>query len=73
MLCSQRPLAISRALICRSSHQAILISGLMNLPMVTAAERHGELIADFEAYCSGLRKAQVMWIGRLPATDQARL
>jgi hypothetical protein len=45
----------------------------MNPPMVTAAERHSELIADLEAYCSGLSKAQVMRIGRLSPTDQARL
>ena len=50
-----------------------LIAGLMQLPMMTAAERHGELVADFETQRSGLGKPQVMRIGRLPATDQAGL
>ena len=49
------------------------IAGLMQLPMMTAAERYGELVADFEAECPGLRKPQVMRIGRLPAADEARL
>ena len=33
-----------------------LIAGLMQLPVVTAAEGHGEFIADFEAQGSGLGK-----------------
>ena len=45
----------------------------MQLPMMTAAERYGELVADFETERSGLREAQVMRIGRLPAADQAGL
>ena len=45
----------------------------MQLPMMAAAERHGELIADFEAQGSGLGKPQVMRIGRLPAADEAGL
>ncbi len=45
----------------------------MQLPMMTAAERHGELVADFETERSGLGKPQVMRIGRLPAADQAGL
>ena len=45
----------------------------MQLPMMTAAERDGELVADFEAERSGLRKPQVMRIGRLPAADEAGL
>ena len=49
------------------------IAGLMQLPMMTAAERDGELVADFETERPGLRKAQMMRIGRLPAADQARL
>ena len=49
------------------------IAGLMQLAMMTAAERHRELVADFEAECSWLRKPQVMRIGRLPAADQAGL
>jgi hypothetical protein len=49
------------------------IAGLMQLPVMTAAERHGELVADFETQSSGLGKAQVMRIGRLPAADEAGL
>ena len=45
------------------------IAGLMKLPMMTAAERHGELIADLETQRSRLSKPQMMWIGRLPAAD----
>ena len=45
----------------------------MKLPMMTAAEGHGELIADLETQRSRLSKSQMMWIGRLPAADQARL
>jgi hypothetical protein len=45
----------------------------MQLPMMTAAERYGELVADFETQRSELGKAQMMRIGRLPAADQAGL
>ena len=45
------------------------IARLMELPMVTTAERHGELITDFETKRSGLSKAQVMWIRRLTAAE----
>ena len=41
--------------------------------MVTAAQRHGELVARLAAKRPGLRKAQVMGIARLAAADQARL
>jgi hypothetical protein len=50
-----------------------LIACLMQLPMMTAAKGYGELVADFETQRSGLRKPQVMRVGRLPATDQAGL
>ena len=46
------------------------IAGLMKLPMMTAAERHGEFVADFETQCSGLGKPQVMRIGRLLAANE---
>ena len=49
------------------------VAGLMQLPMMTAAEGYGELVADFEAEGPGLGKPQVMRIGRLPATDEAGL
>jgi hypothetical protein len=51
-----------------------LIARLMQLPMMTAAERDGELIADFETQRSGLGKAQVMRIRRLsPSTASAKV
>jgi hypothetical protein len=43
---------------------------MMQLPMMTAAERYGEFVADFETQCSGLRKPQVMRIGRLLAANE---
>ena len=45
----------------------------MQLPMVPAAERHRELVADFETDCPGLGKPQMMRIAGLPAAYQARL
>ena len=45
----------------------------MQLPVMPAAKRHRELIADFETDCPGLGKPQVMGIAGLPAADQARL
>ena len=50
-----------------------LIAGLMQLTMVPAAERHGELITDLETDRPRLRKAQMMRIGRLPSADETRL
>jgi hypothetical protein len=50
-----------------------LIAGLMQLPMMTAAKGYGELVADFEAQGSRLRKSQVIRIGRLAPADQAWL
>ena len=49
------------------------IASLMQLPMMAAAERYGEFVADFETQRSRLRKPQVMRIGRLPAADQTGL
>ena len=45
------------------------IAGLMQLPVMATAEWHSELVADFETERSGLRKPQVMRIGRLSAAD----
>ena len=50
-----------------------LIAGLVQLPMMAAAQRHGEFIAHLEANGSGLGKPQVMRIGGLPAADETRL
>src|SRR5580704_6761178 len=49
------------------------IATAMDLTVVAAAQRHGELIADLAAKCPALGKAQVMSIGRNAATDKARL
>ena len=49
------------------------VAGLVQLPVMPTAERHGELIADFQANAARLRKSQMMWVARLPTTDQARL
>ena len=46
------------------------ITGLMQLPMMTAAERNSEFVADLETQGPELGKPQVMRIGRLPAADQ---
>ena len=50
-----------------------LIACLVQLPMVPAAERHGEFIADFEADGTRLRKAQVMRVRWLTPADQTGL
>jgi hypothetical protein len=45
----------------------------MQLPMMSPAERHSEFVADFATECTRLREAQMVWIGRPAAADQARL
>jgi hypothetical protein len=45
------------------------ITGLMKLPVMTATERDSELIANFKADGSGLRKAQMMRVGGLPPAN----
>jgi hypothetical protein len=42
----------------------------MDLAMVTATERDGELVADLASECPRLRKAQVMRIRRLAAAEE---
>jgi hypothetical protein len=49
------------------------VARTMQFPVMPAAERDREFIAHLETNGSGLRKPQVMGIGRLPATDKARL
>ena len=49
------------------------ITTVMNFAVMPAAQRNGELIADFAAECGALRKAQMMGIGRVPATNKAWL
>ena len=43
----------------------------MELTMVTAAERHRELVAYFAPERALLRKPQMMWICRLAPADKA--
>ena len=50
-----------------------LVTVAVNFAMMSTAEGHGELVADFEAQGSRLGKAHVVRIGRLPAADQAGL
>src|SRR5262245_13810918 len=45
----------------------------MHRAMMDAAERHGKFIARLAAERTRLQVAQVMGIGWLPATDEARL
>jgi len=45
----------------------------MNLPVMAAAKRNGEFIADVKAECLRLRKTQVVRVGRLTSADKARL
>ena len=49
------------------------IAGLMQLPVMPAAQGDRELIAHLETNGSRLCKPQVMRIGRLPAADETRL
>jgi hypothetical protein len=49
------------------------VAGLMKLAVVTAAKRHGELIADLEAERPWLGKAKVMRVGGLAAANKAGL
>jgi len=68
-----KPLGNWQGIDVEASPPSHFISGLMQLPMMTAAERNGELVADFETQGSGLGKPQMVRIGRLPAADQAGL
>ena len=49
------------------------VATAMDLAMMAAAERHGELIADLAAKRSMLGEAQMMGIGRPAATNQTGL
>ena len=51
----------------------LFVPSLVQLPMMAAAQRHGELITYLKPNGPGLRKPQVMRIAGLPAADQARL
>ena len=49
------------------------IGGLVQLPVMAAAERYGELVADFEAQGPRLRKSEMMRVAGLSSADKARL
>ena len=49
------------------------IGGLVQLPVMAAAERYGELVADFEAQGARLRKPEMMRVARLSSADETRL
>ena len=50
-----------------------LITDPVNLAMVSAAKRNGEFVTYFAPERTLLCKSQMMSIGRLPATNYARL
>jgi hypothetical protein len=52
---------------------SLFIPDLMKLPMVPAAQRDCELIADLKTDGPRLRKTQMMRIGGLPSADQTWL
>jgi len=45
----------------------------MDLTVVRPTERHRELVADLATECTGLREAQMVWIGGPATAHQARL
>ena len=45
----------------------------MQVAVVDAAKRHGELVTDLAPKCTRLPKPDVMGIRRPPAADEARL
>jgi hypothetical protein len=49
------------------------IGGLVQLPVMAAAERYGELVADFEAQGARLRKSKMMRVAGLSSADKTRL
>ena len=49
------------------------IAVTVDFAVVAAAERHGELVADFSPERAALGEAQMVGITRLAAADQARL
>jgi len=51
----------------------LFVTRLMELPVVSAAERDRKLVAHLQTDCFGLCKPDVMWIGWPPFADQARL
>jgi hypothetical protein len=50
-----------------------LVTGAVDLAMMSAAQRYGELVAYLEAETASLREAQMMGVAGPPFTDQAGL
>jgi hypothetical protein len=50
-----------------------LVAGLVQLPVMATAKRHGKFIADLHADGAGLGKAHVMRVAGLPSADKAGL
>jgi hypothetical protein len=51
----------------------LFIAAPMQIPVVDAAQRHGELVTDFAPKGARLPKPDVMGIGRAPAADETGL
>jgi hypothetical protein len=49
------------------------IAGLVQLPVMATAERYCKLVADLNAECPRVGKAQMMGVAGLPAADNTRL
>src|SRR5262249_24027674 len=58
---------------CRFAPPRPFIAGPVDLTMMRATERDGELVAHFATECAQLREAQVMRVRRSPSANQARL
>ena len=50
-----------------------LLAGPVQLAMMRATQRHGELVADLEAEPAGLREPQMVGVRGLTAAEEARL
>src|SRR4051794_31579280 len=50
-----------------------LVAAVVQLAMMRAAQRDGELVADLTTESSGLSEAEVMGVARLPPAHQAGL
>ena len=60
-------------LIMTSSHHALSSLLIVHLPVMSATEWNGELVADLASECSWFGKAEVVSIARCAAADEARL
>src|SRR6185312_15587293 len=49
------------------------VAGLVERAVVAPAERHGELVADFDTQSARLRETQMVGVARLPSANEAWL